>query len=250
MLHSASATAQCIEAGGNAGRLIKSYAQPVVDKPNSEILSVILDFTELNGPTAIGHGKINPEFIYVDYKNGISVDAQGEQVELALVYVDGSSCFEIELSGASLGRGDHEWIVAYLNHESRFKVLYEDGVTYLGGAFYKLTLPYERGIGAEDSFSGNSLFPLADMLGPNLKEKGHIKGYQYYRTTRDSFDVDSIFYLIDKLKGYGDPATPIGDLGPFAKFIPGCDLVLCSDMGVEPGDFILSSPEKLGGCRS
>ncbi|WP_256661610.1 hypothetical protein [Pseudomonas sp. F01002] len=236
---------QCIEAGGNAGRLIKSYAQPIADKPDTEILSVLLDFTELDGPTPIGHGEIHAEFLYVDYNNGISFNVQGEQVELALIYSDDSSCFEVELFGASNGKGDHEWIVEYLNHGHRLKILYEDGVTYLGGTFYKLALPYEQGIAAEDSFAGNSLFPLIEMLGVNLKEKGHINDHKYHRTTTDNFDADSIFHLIDKLKGYGDPATPLGELGPFAKFIPGCDLVFCSDMGVEPGDFILSSPEKL-----
>ncbi len=236
---------QCIETGGNAGRLIKSYAQPIADKPDTEILSVLLDFTELDGPTPIGHGELHAEFLYVDYNNGISFIAQGELVELALIYSDDSSCFEVELSGASSGRGDHEWIVEYLKHGDRLKVLYEDGVTYLGGTFYKLALPYERGIAAEDSFAGNSLFPLVEMQSANLREKGHINDHKYDRTTRDDFDADSIFHLIDKLKGYGNSATPIGELGPFAKFIPGCDLVLCSDMGVEPGDFILSSPEKL-----
>ncbi|AXA58223.1 DEAD/DEAH box helicase [Pseudomonas thivervalensis] len=239
------AISECIEAGGNAGHLIKSYAQPIADKPDTEILSVLLDFTELDGPKPIGHGEIHAEFLYVDYSDGVSFNAHGETIELALIYLDDASCFEVELCGASDGRDDHEWVVEYLNNGHRLKILYEDGVTYLGGTFYKLALPYERGIAAQDSFSGNSLFPLVEMLGPNLKEKGHVKKHQYHRTTRDSFDPDSIFHLVDKLKGYGDPATPLGDLGPFAKYIPGCDLVLCCDMGVEPADFILSSPDKL-----
>lgn len=239
------AISQCIEAGGNSGRLIKSYAQPVAEKPDTEILSVLLDFTELDGPTPIGSGEIHAEFLYVDYKDGVNFNARGEQIELSLIYLDDLSCFEVVLSGASDGRVDCEWVVEYLNYGHRIKILYEDGVTYLGGAFYKLALPYERGIRAEDSFAGNTLFPLVDMLSANLKEKGHLIDHKYHRTARDSFDPDSIFHLIDKLKGYGDPTTPLGELGPFAKFIPGCDLVLCSDMGVEPGDFILSSPEKL-----
>lgn len=239
------AVSQCIDAGGNAGRLIKSYAQPIADRPNSEILSVLMDFTEINGPTPIGNGEIHAEFIYADYNRGISFNAHGEKIELSLIFVDDTSCFEVALCGASINRDDHQWVVEYINHGERLKVLYEDGVTYLGGAFYKLALPYERGIRAQDSFASNSLFPLDEMLGVNLKEKGHVRKHKYHRTTRDSFDPDSIFHLIDKLKGYGNPDTPIGDLGPFAKFIPGCDLVLCCDMGVEPGDFILSSPEKL-----
>ncbi len=236
---------QCINAGGNAGRLIKSYAQPVSEKPTSEILSVLLDFTDLEGPEATNHGVIYPDFVYVDYQQGITFDAQGDLIELSLSYSDDDGFFEVSLSGASEGRADIEWIVEYLNSGHRLKVLYEDGVTYLAGAFYKLALPYERGIPAEESFAGNAIFPLDALRAPALREKGHTLDHKYHRTTRADFDTDSIFYLIDLLKGYGDQTTPIGALGPFATYIPACDIVLCCDMGVEPADFILSSPEKL-----
>jgi len=236
---------QCINAGGNAGRLIKSYAQPVSEKPTSAILSVLLDFTDLEGPEATNHGVIYPDFVYVDYQQGITFDAQGDLIELSLSYSDDDGFFEVALSGASEGRADIEWVVEYLNSGHRLKVLYEDGVTYLAGAFYKLALPYERGIPAEESFAGNAIFPLDALIAPDLREKGHTLNHKYHRTTRTDFDTDSIFYLIDLLKGYGDQTTPIGNLGPFATYIPGCDMVLCCDMGIEPADFILSSPEKL-----
>lgn len=239
------AISQCINAGGNAGRLIKSYAQPVSEKPTSEILSVLLDFTDLEGPKATGNGVVYPDFVYVDYQQGITFDAQGDLIELSLSYSDDDGFFEVALSGASEGRADIEWVVEYLNSGHRLKVLYEDGVTYLAGAFYKLALPYERGIPAEESFAGNAIFPLDALRAPALREKGHTLDHKYHRTTRADFDTDSIFYLIDLLKGYGDQTTPIGALGPFATYIPACDIVLCCDMGVEPADFILSSPEKL-----
>ncbi|MGE8218821.1 MAG: DEAD/DEAH box helicase [Stenotrophomonas acidaminiphila] len=236
---------ETIESGGSAGRLIKSYAQPIANKPSSAILSVLLDFTDLDQATPVGLGTIFPDFSYVSYINGISFDAHGEQIELALSYSDESSRFEIELTGSSIGKDHHEWIATYLSTGDRLKVLFENGVTYLNGTFYKLALPYEQGIAAEDSFASKSIFALNELLGENLREKGEILNNQYHRTTSDNFDTNSIFYLIDKLKGYGDPTTPLGDLGPFAKYIPGCDLVICTDMGVEPGDFILSSPDKL-----
>ncbi len=236
---------QCINAGGNAGRLIKSYAQPIVNKPISKILSVLLDFTDCNSPTPTNNGVVNPDFFYVDYQNGITFDAQGDLIELALTYLDDDGYFEVALTGASEARDDLKWITAFLNSGHRLKVLYEDGVTYLGGAFYKLALPYERGISAAESFACNALFPLDALNSRNLKEKGHAIDGKYHLTTKDNFDTNSIFHLIDMLKGYGDPATPHGSLGPFATYIPGCDIVLCCDMGVEPADFILSSPEKL-----
>lgn len=234
-----------IRSGANAGRLIKSYAQPVAGQPRSAILSVILDFTDLPGPEPLYSGVVPADFVYAEYLNGISFDAAGELVELDLSYSDELSRFEVVLAGASIGQQLHEWVAVFLNQGHRLKVLFEDGVTYLNGTFYKLALPYERGVAAKDSFARNSIFALDELQKFDLKEKGHSRNGQYYRTTMDSFDADSIFYQIDMLKGYGDPATSLGNLGPFAKFIPGCDLVLCTDMGVEPGDFILSSPEKL-----
>lgn len=239
------AIGECINAGGNAGRLIKSYAQPLTEKPTSEILSVLLDFTDLEGPVETANGVIYPDFIYADYQQGITIDAQGDLIELALEYLVNDGCFEVSLSGASEDRADIDWVAEHLNTGHRLKVLYEDGVTYLAGAFYRLALPYERGIPAEDSFAGNALFPLDALKAHDLREKGHTRDHKYHRTTRDFFDTDSIFHMIDLLKGYGDPATPLGSLGPFTTYIPGCDIVLCCDMGVEPADFILSSPDKL-----
>lgn len=236
---------ECIKTGGNAGRLIKSYAQPITEKPDSKILSVILDFTELEASTPIGNGTVYAEFIYVDYVNGIKIDANGETIELALEYSDELSEFHVELTGISTAKANHEWIVQYLNHGDRLKVLYEDGITHFGSAFYRLTLPHEQGVGAEQSFAGTTLYPISQLRKKGLKEKGKAEDYKYIRTTADSFDTDSIFHLIDQLKGYGNSKTPIGSLGPFAKYIPGCDLVICCDMNIEPADFILSSPDKL-----
>ncbi|XBY61411.1 DEAD/DEAH box helicase family protein [Pseudomonas solani] len=239
------AIGQCISAGGNAGRLIKSYAQPITEKPTSGILSVLMDFTELESPKAAANGVVSPDFIYADYQQGITFDAQGERIELSLNYSDDSGYFEVILAGASVGRPGIEWIADYLNFGHRLKVLYEDGATYLAGVFYKLALPFERGILVEDSFASNALFPLKALKSPTLREKGDAVDHKYHRTTSADFDNDSIFYLIDLLKNYGNPATSLRSLGPFATYIPGCDIVLCCDMGVEPADFILSSPDKL-----
>lgn len=51
--------------------------------------------------------------------------------------------------------------------------------------------------------------------------------------------------MIDQLKAVVDPSESLSNLGPFYKFIPDIDLMICTDMGTEPADFILSSPTKL-----
>ncbi|MFC1503304.1 hypothetical protein ACFL53_02980 [Pseudomonadota bacterium] len=80
-----------------------------------------------------------------------------------------------------------------------------------------------------------------------MTEKGNIKvgDRSVIQATTDSFYPSSVFYLLDQLKGMACSATPFGEHGPFIEFITGVDLILCADMGAEPADFIISSPEKL-----
>lgn len=235
-----------INSGEHAGRLIKSYAQPLEERPQSLILSVLLDFTDLESSRPVRAGIIYPDFYYIEVVNNeFRLMAEHETITLTLVYHSEDVRFEIALSGPSVGVMDFDWIVDHLNFSSRLKVLFENGVTYLDGHFYKLSLPYEQGVDPKDSWAGNALYELSDLLNPILKEKGLMEERKYVGTTNHGFDPTSVFFLLDKLKEYGNPNTALSALGPFANYIPGCDFVFCCDMGTEPADFIISSPEKL-----
>lgn len=61
----------------------------------------------------------------------------------------------------------------------------------------------------------------------------------------DEFDSLSVFYLIDRLKNYSSANPLLADLGPFYDYVAHPDILLCSDMGTEPADFVVSSADKL-----
>lgn len=42
-----------------------------------------------------------------------------------------------------------------------------------------------------------------------------------------------------------NPSVSLNNLGQFFEYLPNIDLMLCTDMGTEPADFILSSKDKV-----
>lgn len=236
---------ECMHTGSGTSSLIRSYAQPISDIPATPILSVLIDFTDLQQPLQVGKGSIPAEFVYIDYDDGMSLPAGSSSITFDLSLDSSTLRFEAQATGESIDDASHQRVLDHINHGSRLKVLYEDGTTYIDGKFYSLSLPYDLGIVPDQSFTANAVVPVSELLNKELTEKGFTKDSQYINTTPDSFDKDSIFHLIDLLKGYGDPKSTVGSLGPFANHLPGCDFVLCCDMGTEPADFIVSSPDKL-----
>ncbi|MFK1128326.1 DEAD/DEAH box helicase [Pseudomonas aeruginosa] len=232
--------------GGNVGRLIKSYAQPSKEPPAGMPASIILDFSDFPRSVQVRNGVIYPEFYYVEGGPVFHLVIDGDQIELELVYDHDRVEYSLELAGQSIGSADFERIVEYINDCGRLKVLFGDGTTYFMGRFYRIALPYEQGIAMEESWAGAVLFGLACLQDANLKEKGVSDGHgEYIHTTPGEFDPNSIFYLLDQLKRSGAPGISLSDLGEFGKHVPGCDLVVCTDMRTEPCDFIVSSPERL-----
>ncbi|WP_312916994.1 DEAD/DEAH box helicase family protein [Stutzerimonas kunmingensis] len=232
--------------GGNVGRLIKSYAQPTTDLPGCGPVSVILDFSDIDASVPVRNGVLYPEFYYVGGGPVFSVQLDGESIDFELEYDSEKVNFSLVLAGASVGVPEFQAILDYINSRQEIKVLFQDGTTYLNGVFYRLSLPYEQGISVEESWAGSVLFGIPSLQRDNLKEKGISDGHgNYINTTPAEFDPDSIFYMLDLLRNSSAPGVALSDLGEFAKYIPGCDLVLCADMNTEPCDFILSSPEKL-----
>ncbi|UUY10477.1 DEAD/DEAH box helicase family protein [Pseudomonas sp. J452] len=232
--------------GGSVGRLIKSYAQPSADRPACDPISIILDFSDLDGPLEVRNGVVSPEFYYIDGGPIFTLLIDGESIDLELEYDAERVEFSVGLVGGSLGIAEFYPIIEYINSHRKIKVLFEDGTTYLLGSFYRLSLPYEQGISVEDSWAGSVLFGVPCLQDANIKEKGVSDGHgNYINTVAGEFGPESIFYKLDLLRNSGAPGVVFSDLGEFARYIPGCDLVICADMSTEPCDFILSSPDKL-----
>lgn len=66
---------------------------------------------------------------------------------------------------------DFNKIISYLNNDY-FRILFLDGTTYSASKFYKFSLPFEKGITAEESWAGRSLISIPALLSKGLKEKG------------------------------------------------------------------------------
>jgi hypothetical protein len=235
-----------MQKGGSVGRLIKSYAQPSTDVPSCDPASLILDFSDFEQPLTVRGGQIYPDFYYIDGGPNFSFDIDGDTIDLALRYDTEKTEFSVLLSGSSIAVPEFKEVIDYINLHRSFKVLFRDGTTYFDGSFYRLSLPYEQGISVDESWAGSVLFSVPSLQRAKLKEKGRPDGHgNYPHTTVGEFDPESIFYEIDLLRNSGAPGVSLSDLGDFSRHIPGCDLVVCTDMGTEPCDFIVSSPEKL-----
>lgn len=124
--------------------------------------------------------------------------------------------------------------------EKLSKALFKGGVTFFGGKFYEFRLPTQGGFEIEESELGKIIIGIPALLQKGLTEKGKISGAE-----NDEFDLLSVFYLVDKLKNYSLKNPSLADLGPFYDYMAHPDILLCSDMGAEPADFIVSSADKL-----
>lgn len=122
-------------------------------------------------------------------------------------------------------------------NENTVKLLYKDGTVYLNKYFYKQVLPTQSGKINQNIVK--NIIPMGCLKNPQLSEKDEDN------MTDNKFSPNSIFYLIDQVANIHNPNVLYSDLGEFYQYIPNVDLVLCTDMGTEPADFILSSKEKV-----
>ncbi|WP_305370602.1 hypothetical protein [Photobacterium leiognathi] len=109
--------------------------------------------------------------------------------------------------------------------------------------FYQISLPVAKAFDFANSNLANTLIGLPELLRQGLNEKGILNGV--YQVVEQEFSNDSVFYLLDKLKSNSFPDPTRAQLGPFDAYIPNADIVINTDMGTEPADFILSSKNKL-----
>jgi superfamily II DNA or RNA helicase len=232
-------------------QFISSYAKPLNEVPTEDPVSVLIDLTDQQSELFIFRegevSKLENSFILFSYANGIAplpgVDAYkvsleyDDKEEVLLFRSDEDILYSFD-EGAALD-GDADKSLLDLFNKSSMKVLYHNGLSYLNGDFYRITLPSELAEDFTDSKMAGSIFPLPELQNPNFTEK------DIEAVTSDGFGANSIFWLIDQLKSSGNPNSTLDDLGVFHNYIPDIDLLLCTDMGTEPADFIIASPTKL-----
>lgn len=233
------------EENNNSSRLIKSFSQPINEKPDSSIVSLILDLSNFD-VELISEKEFLPDYYYIAYseKEGGELSVGTQKFKIYVSYSEEQQGFLLTVDDENVSN-DINKIINHLNNHY-YRILFLDGTTYSDSKFYKFSLPHEKGINAAESWAGRSLICIPKLLTKGLSEKGKYKKEElYFNTTSTSFDKSSIFYLIDQLSNYSLDNPTITELGPFYSFIPNCDLVICTDMNTEPCDFIVSSPEKL-----
>jgi len=236
-----SSTMQSGSRGGNG--FIQSFAQPVKYIPTDAPASLIIDLSGLERaiPVQIDGKKhrIPADFIYLK-NNGSNLVGHHLIMNTKL---ENSSHLKLETTQQISVDPSGEDFVEYLN-QMPLKALYEDGTTYIDGRFYRVLLPYERGIDLSTSAFASSMIGVPELRMHGLTEKGDIHKKSYIRTQSDAFDPESIFALLDRLREHPTIGESAGFLA-MRNCLPGMDLSLCTDMGTEPADFVLASPSKV-----
>ncbi|WP_081945736.1 DEAD/DEAH box helicase [Halomonas salina] len=224
--------------------VVNSYAKPITTAPNGKALSVVFDFGIFDSSLVLHNGvvedELHPGFFYCKVSGSEVVVGGGKKVRLS-INIDDKNELSFSSSndwffkdGSMEGRN----FVESLNYNQQFKVLFEDGVTYLNGGFYKVALPTENGISIEGTKLGRCFVGIGELKKEGLVEKGKL-------INDDKFSGNSIFGLIDSVRYHADVSKTIQDMGPFYQYLHNPDIVLCTDMGTEPADFILASEEKI-----
>lgn len=240
-----------------SSNLLHSFAKPISVDTSLKIESVIFDFSDFPQPLniLIDGCKFNLDnsFIYLENSGGLVLDPAFPDAKINIELCDKSPFVILSSDHDFLhdvqGDGSQCMNLLPLLFDYLHKILLEDGVSYSQGKFYELKLPVEGDFKIASSSLQNIVVGLPELLNPLLDEKGYVevvKGQKkVIKVINEEFGKHSIFYLLDKLKFNSDPNPTRSKLGPFDKYIPGADLVFCTDMDTEPADFILSSESKL-----
>lgn len=245
-------------------KFLNSFAQAIDLSPSEDPVACILDFTNIIYPIEVEYNgcrkSIDNNFIYKKYSHGINFFSSYYPLNSYVIPFSISFFCDHEINNPFLGRielffekdnkimarcdenikfyiGGNQVDLCELFNDRTIKLLYNNGVTFLEGHFYKFKLPTESQNLNQNLISKIISMPI--LLSQSLKEKDENN------LTINNFSQNSIFNLIDKISNVKQPNPTLNDLGEFYQYLPNVDLVLCTDMGTEPADFILSSNDKL-----
>jgi superfamily II DNA or RNA helicase len=231
--------------------LVHSFAKPIPVDINLLIESLIFDFSGFNLPIHVSVGNeefiLDNDFIYREYDNEFLLNSEYADSRITAVlqaespYLVFSSEQQILYSlqaGNEPDKDINELLSIHLH-----KALLENGIGYAKDKFYELKLPVENEFNIVNSQLANVVIGLSSLGNVDLDEKGYVRGV--IQVVNQEFSANSVFNLLDKIKSNFLPNPTLSELGPFNQYVPAADLVLNTDMGTEPADFILSSPDKL-----
>jgi len=229
--------------------LVNSYAQPILVDEDFEVESLIFDFTDFECPINIAiqgqEYKLDNSFLYYHYEDGFLLvkDFEGSRIRIDIEQEEPFLWFETEAEIAYLTEEEGYKEVTGLLNDRLHKALLTNGVSFSNGNFYQLKLPLAEAFELGNSNLANVVVGLSSLSGEDLDEKGYRNGA--YQIVDGGFSPNSVFYLVDRLKAYSQDDPTRSALGPFGSYIPDVDLLINTDMGTEPADFIVSSKNKL-----
>lgn len=219
---------------------LRSFSRPVYETPTSSPISILFDFSYLEADMVVSvdatQYSVKPGFQYAEYNGGVDLIGSGHRY--AVLYDEKDKRLKFEGNESLICPQYQKSWVEILNRV-KIKALYPNGLTYVDGNFFRVTLPSQMDGKISETKLGGALLPLNELSSPNLSEKDSDN------VKTDEFGVDSIFYFIDQLKTVSNPNFSPDNCGPFYQYISNVDLMFCSDMGIEHSDFVLSSPDKL-----
>lgn len=228
--------------------VIGAFALPIDAMAVSGPLSMTIDFTDLPAGTRVVSGaksellesgflflecpawqiKVGSSKLTFSYIEEVERIAFAASTDVRLVYPDGETVS----------------LVQDMNARS-LKILFADGVSYVDGKFYKSALPTTAGLELENTVIGGSIYPVPELQLAGLSEKGLFQAGEYFRTSTEKFDADSVFNLIDSIARGDHQKYGSSQYDVLRRLVPDIDLVICTDMGTEAADFIISSPKAL-----
>ncbi|MCI1055697.1 DEAD/DEAH box helicase family protein [Stenotrophomonas maltophilia] len=228
--------------------VIGAFALPIDAMAVSGPLSMTIDFTDLPAGTKMVSGAkstpLDAGFLFLECPNwkvkvGSSTlrFAYIEEVE-RIVFTASPDVMLVSPDGEAVS------LVQDMNSRS-LKILFADGVSYVDGKFYKSALPTTVGIDLESTVIGASIYPVPELQLAGLSEKGLFQDREYVGTSAENFDANSVFNLIDSLARGDYQKYRSTQYDVLRRLVPDIDLVVCTDMGTEAADFIVSSPKSL-----
>lgn len=227
---------------------INGYALPIAADLSGDPVSATFDFSGLDGVANVfqgsSRGQIAAGIEYVEVSSW-KLKLAGARISMAYSSAEERIKFSSKnpISMAVMGSPISDFI-DYLN-QCEVKILFAGGVSYVGGKFYRSSLPTSVGFDLDSTAMSRIFFPLPELQALGLTEKGRLEGKEYVGTLNEKFDQNSVFDIIDSLAKGPHARYKSPQYRSLQAMIADADIVICSDMGTEAADFIISSPRFL-----
>ncbi len=226
--------------GARAVSTFDRYAQPVPTPSDTSPVHVLLDIDPASFRRRDGEGTTTPlelEGTAIEIDNDtLAIEANGETHGATLSWDPIMSRYHLESSTLQdelfvEGSGEARELVSFINEEQALRVVPATRTAiYAHGHFFKPVIPLRR----------TGAFQLLDILQPvdELATVGSEKGDAIID---DDWSADCVFGLISALNPTSAREAP----DPLKALLAEPDMLLCTDLGTEVADFIVTQGNRV-----